>query len=1068
MRDAEPVPARGNRISRSYLLSAMLLAWPLMAQQPFVADAPPVLARISVSVPDARDETTITGAAGAVLPGAWLLVINLSTGDYTTTRADAEGSFTASLVAPRGVTLEIRADPEGKIIPLFDAMKDRAGALPGTFLRVPDAPSDGASIRFSGASRRGGPFRNPKYIAIDGTIDRRQFLPGDTLVVNARMTLATPVTPESSQFRLHVTLGLLRVSTADGREIAMENWFGSTILTPTGLPIERGATCGWAVNAGVEVTFGPFADGRAESSRELTLRLPADLQPGYYQPFISFYSPELLPEPPGDPVLETIRQTGVQLPLIRVGDASGPRLVSMLFAEEWSEGTRGVRAVEDRTTYAFAPHVATQTDVLVLRRGEHRLEPYLPVMGVSDRGTSFEPRIPLKFPSGSLVVRLRRPDGSVTVLGPAPFAQARSKMPVNRHGVSFDLSGRHPGHVYQLSTMDPRFVVEMRQYGRYRIELEGHVADLWENEWAVEGTYEVIVAEPLLLDTSVLPGTPLEATDQFAFSLVTVPPVPADVEATFRVAPQSDAARTRVSRVSGRANRFGFFHHRDHATISDDGEYRVDILATHVDAHGVWWAGSRSWGGVIARPDSSLITHGRRGFLTQNPSRQPWYFKSQLGQLAPDSHVTYPFLGGDVAWLNDSAMLIAVTLQDDGPVESLIRARCGANDLLPGETLPKSSRPDGLDPHLDPSRVDLWSYAYASVQRPLIRVREVIADGRYGHQLAYWQFHEHYGAQTGVANGDLPNDFKFMFGGVVARGSALPQPQFGVYGSLFILTPKDDPHGGTRVFPPFQGNGGGPAGGPLFTLKGRDIDLFFHATAVRPATILVRGNLASFAGYSAPTLSSKIEIVVIAPSGVTRTIAGQASSIGYFHDSLQDFTADETGVWKARVKILFDGRTSAGQVTPPFPTGDVLGSREGEFYFYVVELNAPQLELAAMPQFVRPAEGPITFRVQPPAGLSNVQLTYTITMPGFILEEKTQTSMNVVYDAPTLAKDFPNLDLYDADGYAGVDTITISMMLSGTDPSGTRKHFARQVVIQGEEIQMPDQQPRQKRRAVAK
>jgi hypothetical protein len=183
---------------------------------------------------------------------------------------------------------------------------------------------------------------------------------------------------------------------------------------------------------------------------------------------------------------------------------------------------------------------------------------------------------------------------------------------------------------------------------------------------------------------------------------------------------------------------------------------------------------------------------------------------------------------------------------------------------------------------------------------------------------------------------------------------------------------------------------------------------------------------------------------------------------------LQDFTADETGVWKARVKILFDGRTSAGQVTPPFPTGDVLGSREGEFYFYVVEPNAPQLELAAMPQFVRPAEGPITFRVQPPAGLSNVQLTYTITMPGFILEEKTQTSMNVVYDAPTLAKDFPNLDLYDADGYAGVDTITISMMLSGTDPSGTRKHFARQVVIQGEEIQMPDQQPRQKRRAVAK
>jgi len=204
---------------------------------------------------------------------------------------------------------------------------------------------------------------------------------------------------------------------------------------------------------------------------------------------------------------------------------------------------------------------------------------------------------------------------------------------------------------------------------------------------------------------------------------------------------------------------------------------------------------------------------------------------------------------------------------------------------------------------------------------------------------------------------------------------------------------------------------------------------------------------------------------VTSPSGVKRTITEQANVIGYFHDPSQDFTAGEAGIWKAKVKIVFEGRTSAGQVTAPFPTGDVLGSREGEFCFYVVEPNAPQLELAVMPPFVRPADGPLTFRAQPPAGLSNLQLTYTTTMPGFILEEKTQTTMNVVYDAQELAKDFPNLDLHDADGKAGVDTITISMLLSGTDSAGVRRHFARQVVIQGEEIQMPEQNPSPRRRA---
>jgi hypothetical protein len=172
-------------------------------------------------------------------------------------------------------------------------------------------------------------------------------------------------------------------------------------------------------------------------------------------------------------------------------------------------------------------------------------------------------------------------------------------------------------------------------------------------------------------------------------------------------------------------------------------------------------------------------------------------------------------------------------------------------------------------------------------------------------------------------------------------------------------------------------------------------------------------------------------------------------------------------VWKAKATITFDGAVpSTGQVTTPFPTGDVLGSREGEFYFYVVDSRSPQLEVARMPQFVRPADGPITFTITPPPGLTNVHLTYTTTMPGFILEEETTNALTYTYDAQKLARDFPNLDLHDDDGYAGVDTITISFLLSGTDANGKRQHFARQVVIQGEEVQMPSQEPRPKRRAV--
>ena len=221
-------------------------------------------------------------------------------------------------------------------------------------------------------------------------------------------------------------------------------------------------------------------------------------------------------------------------------------------------------------------------------------------------------------------------------------------------------------------------------------------------------------------------------------------------------------------------------------------------------------------------------------------------------------------------------------------------------------------------------------------------------------------------------------------------------------------------------------------------------------------------------------------------------------------------------MWKAKVKILFDGRTSAGQVSEPFPAGGVLGSRDGEFYFYVVDADSAQLEIgeveaaafggnetlngecsmlnverddggfqhsalniehsasslsgsnvnASLTRLVRPGDGPITFTVTKPAGLNDVTLTYTTTMPGFLLEEGTKSALSYTYDAPELAEDFPNLDLYDSDGYAGADTITISLLVSGTDASGVTKHVARQIVIQGEELQMPDQHPRPKRRAV--
>src|SRR5688572_17860485 len=145
--------------------------------------------------------------------------------------------------------------------------------------------------------------------------------------------------------------------------------------------------------------------------------------------------------------------------------------------------------------------------------------------------------------------------------------------------------------------------------------------------------------------------------------------------------------------------------------------------------------------------------------------------------------------------------------------------------------------------------------------------------------------------------------------------------------------------------------------------------------------------MASFAGYVAPPIAGKVAMVITSPSGATRTIAGTANRVGWFYDANADFVVSETGVWRVRTTVTFEGRTSAGQLSPPFPSGDILGSREGEFFFYVADPSERELKVDGVPRFVEAAQLPVNFTLSTPIPLTSVTLCRTATMPGFILDE---------------------------------------------------------------------------------
>jgi hypothetical protein len=1028
---------------------------------------PPVALRIAVGEPDADANAVVRGAAGAVAPGALVALITLETGHYATAIADPAGAFEATLFAPRGSHISVKVDDVG-----LDWQRIRAGpagrcfggtgAMPGTIVKAAP-PLPGAGIPFETWSTRDLPLWR-----LRGTLNGGEYQRGQRVEGEATLTVYAKSVASTTPLRAFIFWHLEPVHVAGTLGARAWTILSSHLMTPTGFPIERMRRPGLN-DSGMSLDLTKEADDRAVASFPISYELPSDLPDGYYR--LSISTQRSLPSTPGEHDVYEVdfkRRRTARLPIFRVGSPPPPRLPLALLMDHYSNATQGVRAREDRLRFGIASRIATQSDTFVIPRlhpisGDtltYRLEPFLPSVSMSDRDPPEIPVIPFRFPSGALRVTVTRPDGTSETIGPAPLLQAWPATITNRHGQLFDGGGGQITEAYRLTTLDPRFEIAFASDGVHTIRAELSVDDEMGNRWSGEGTFEITVATPLAIDTAILPGTPFEVGDTMAIAGEILPPRAADVDAVVTI-----GARTFTRH--GRANAFGAFR-LDPVALSEPGEYRIDITATHRSATGAMTAGARTWGSVVAPRAASIVAHGDRGTDgVQSDVRPQWFFHSAL-QIESADHVPFPFLGGDVSWVKEGHSSIPALSYHDltGSMLGLLRPRYPNNPWLEssaaiGDMPFFSSRPDGRDVSLDPSRIDIWSYAYTSSQRPLVRVREEI--GELQLEGGYWRFSEQYAAQMGVGPvGDLLNDFKFQFGGGVIRGSAIATPHYAIYGSLWVLVAEEnDPGGGTRTFPPFQGNGGGPSGGPLFRLKGKEIDLFFHPTGVRPGTILERNEVAAFAGYVAPPFPGKIEVVLTAPSGATRTIAGTANRIGWFHE---DFAANEVGVWQAKTKVTFDGQTSAGQVSPPYPTGDVLGSREGEFFFYVADPSA-QLDIGSPPRFVELGQEPVVFTVSTPVPLTNVTLCRTVTMPGWILDEGCDSSMTYTYDARTLALDFPNLDLGDVDGSGGADAVQISFFATGTDVAGRTRHFARRILLNAGEIHAPAQQTVRKRRA---
>ena len=1029
----------------------------------------------------------VEGAPGAAEPLVRIGLVNLQTGQTFSGYSESDGRFSIRFFAPPGAAIQVSQDRHS------EGYNDFTSKQPGTVIHVPIVEAE-LSIytgqRLNGSSQngmrdlelKGG--KDPGVAWLTGTLDSADWQAGQSGILSGKVDIYSRNLDYGAVPSLGGGVALLeQLFNEKGQQKAARPQYSASDLTVTGMPIERNEGQGEGAVWLGEFSLTDYEEvgaGHGRATWSLNYTVPAGTPDGIYQlvltgqgwsmnPWVTGLTSERLfyEDVYGEPSFHLTETHGAAR--INIGHVQNPRLYSAILLNDVSNGSRGTVSRTDAGKFGFSGHWITNAEKLILPKStradgtvrKYNVEPFIPLTAFSNKEWLNSPKLPLEFPTGQLSATIISPDGTSLTVGPHAIKGALAQQATSEFGEQLFKNSNNTDMVYGLTTYSDDFALTLDEYGEYQVSLEGSVTDIYGQSFEISGTYSVYIAELLDIETGVFPGTPFEVGDSYSPTVIVQPGVPAKVTVSLSHFPNSSESARIDKLFTGDANRYGYFAPSGEGfSFAEAGEYLANYTLEYTSPEGVLWMASRRWASIVETPGTKIITHGHRGNESNKESRQWYLMEDSRNQNA---HFFSPYQIGDVMWMANftewnAAMQNIVTLDDgDGTLTELINAQdVNRNGLDNGSLLLQSSVVGQVPAYVDPSQQGIhWAYYYSSIGRPGVSVREFVGTAQTTN--GYWRFNTPYGYQLGSGyEGDQPNDFKFVFGGAVYRVPDSNFSHYGAYGALWTMLPDSDTDGG-RVMPPFQGAAGGPSGGPLFELNGEQIDIFLHPQGIRPGSILEIGDVVSFSGQVAPTLPSKVQIEITAPSGAKRSFGGVANKIGYYFDPNNDYVVSEAGVHTVNVTVIHDGLTSAGQVESPFPTGSVLGAENGSFKFYVTSDGAMQANLASSVPAKLPKSARLALELQSGDGSAPVDVQYTAVMPGFILNQATLTDASTTYDAFELNESFPNLDLPAGEFQlrTGADTVMLSFLTQKISGSGAPIYEGRQVLLQGEQILAP-------------
>ncbi|MEN8165189.1 MAG: carboxypeptidase-like regulatory domain-containing protein, partial [Acidobacteriota bacterium] len=367
---------------------------------------PPDTSKITFGDIDELGEATVTGASGACLGLAHVLLVNLGSLHQAHAISAADGSFSTRLFAPAGSVILIKHGglPAGNWRDVNTGVSMDKSPYPGSIVHLPHTHSpDPGTIPFAVVGP--GDYKvdflpeSPNWVStgyvLSGSLGPLGVLnPGDQITIDGTLRVYGPAIDSSTELDdllFSGEIGLWMLSDGDGRPVAGNGFGMSTWLTPTGFPIQGFPGPGRTTGIFFAVTeFTSSGEHSVQAQLEIRGELPADLQPGLYRPF--FFAnlggfPQSTDWTAAEVSSNAFEPPMAALPPIEVsaGGEEPRRLIWRLLMENPVQGTRGTGAIEDRGAFEFSQYSTSQGAPYIIppvdRYGEpirYRMEPYLP------------------------------------------------------------------------------------------------------------------------------------------------------------------------------------------------------------------------------------------------------------------------------------------------------------------------------------------------------------------------------------------------------------------------------------------------------------------------------------------------------------------------------------------------------------------------------------------------------------------------------------------------------------------------------------------------------------------